>query len=83
MKSIIRDFCAKGTAEPLKAGVHATLGIISGACALYNIAAYSIRRDKRLAVNAAIYMAVSGLECYQVFRHLTHDKPKRETNDKS
>ncbi len=59
-----------GNSEPLKAGFHATtlgLCVVMGA---YNLAAWLARRQRHLAVNAAIYTALSIWEQRHVAHHL-------------
>ena len=65
-----RAFCQSGTAERAKATVHGTLGLLAGACALYNGCAFAWRGDRRLFWNLCFYVVVAAVESYQVGRHL-------------
>jgi hypothetical protein len=58
-----------GQGEALKAGVHASLGLLAGVCVLYNSAAWISRRDAHLARNAWFYGLVLAVELIQVQRH--------------
>lgn len=58
-----------GTAEKAKAGVHLALFGVAMVCAAYNLVAFSERKDRRLAVNALLYTAISALEVGQLARH--------------
>lgn len=64
------DFLRSGHSEPLKAGVHATLGLLALACVAYNGAAWVLRREKHLARNVVIYGALAVLEFTQTQKHL-------------
>ena len=58
-----------GNCEELKIGVHATalaLAVVMGA---YNTAAWLLRRDKHLAVNAVLYSALSAWEVLHIAHH--------------
>jgi hypothetical protein len=58
-----------GNCEELKVGVHATalaLAVVMGA---YNTAAWLLRRDRHLAVNAVLYTALSAWEVLHVTHH--------------
>lgn len=59
-----------GSCEGLKAGVHATLGLLVAVCAVYNACAYLfVRREPHLAVNAVIYTAAIAWEGHHVRHH--------------
>lgn len=60
-----------GHAETLKAAVHATAGALATVCALYNTAAWLLRGERHLALNAALYTSCAYFELHrQVPRHL-------------
>ena len=61
---------ATGEWEPLKAGVHGLLLAVAAVCAVYNVSAWSWRRERHLAVNVGVYGGLVGFEVYQVWRHL-------------
>lgn len=65
-----REFCESGKGEAVKAGVHGALGLIAGACLVYNVSAWLYRRKLHLARNVVIYGAIVGLELVQVRHHL-------------
>jgi hypothetical protein len=59
-----------GNCEPLKAATH---GIMLGGalvCASYNLAAWIVRRQKHLAINALLYTAAVIWETEHVRHHL-------------
>jgi hypothetical protein len=58
-----------GELEPVKLGVHATLGALAAVCTAYNAAAWLYRREPHLAVNAVAYGLLTALEVAQVERH--------------
>jgi hypothetical protein len=58
-----------GSAEPLKGAVHGALGVLAAVCALYNCAALARRREPHLAINAAIYLALTAFETKKVRHH--------------
>lgn len=58
-----------GRAEPLKVGVHVALGVLAVTCAIYNAAAWGVRRERHLAWNTVLYSAVVGYELMNVARH--------------
>ena len=59
-----------GNSEPLKAGFHATTLGLCAVMGAYNLAAWLARRQRRLAVNAAIYTALTIWEQRHVAHHL-------------
>ena len=59
-----------GNCEELKLGVHATtLGLVT-LCGLYNAAAWLIRREQHLALNAVMYAALIAIEQRHVAHHI-------------
>jgi hypothetical protein len=63
-----------GNCEELKAGVHATALGLFVVMAAYNIAAWLTRRERHLAVNAAIYTLLTAWEQHHVGSHLAELK---------
>lgn len=61
-----------GNHEPVKAGAHGIMLGLALVFVCYNTLAWWRRRDRHLAVNAAAYLGLVGLEVYQVGRHLQH-----------
>ena len=59
-----------GSCEPLKASVHATALGLFVVMGLYNAAAWLMRREQHLALNAVVYAALSAWEQKHVARHL-------------
>ena len=68
----------RGSCEPLKAGVHAAALGLFAIMGLYNVAAWLTRRQRHLAVNAALYSALVIVEQKQVGQHLAELKACRE-----
>src|SRR5258705_7346495 len=67
-----------GNSEPMKAGFHAaTLGLCA-IMGLYNAAAWLARRQRHLAVNAAIYTALTIWEQRHVAHHLAEVRKRQE-----
>ena len=59
-----------GNCEPLKAGFHATTLGLCAVMGLYNAAAWLTRRQRHLALNAAVYTALTIWEQRHVAHHL-------------
>jgi len=59
-----------GTCEPLKLGVHAAALGIAALCTVYNAAAWLVRREDHLAVNALLYAALIAFEQRHVAHHI-------------
>jgi hypothetical protein len=59
-----------GNCEGLKLGVHATAFALSFVMGAYNAAAWLIRREAHLAINAALYAALMAWEQQHVAHHL-------------
>lgn len=66
----VDDFLREGNAEGFKLGWHVCLGLFCLGSAVYNLSAYSKRREPHLLRNGLIYSAGVGLEVLQVKRHL-------------
>lgn len=60
-----------GKYEALKACVHGVMLGTVGLCAAYNFAAWLVRRQRHLAINAAIYSLAVVWEFKHVQRHLS------------
>lgn len=58
-----------GECEAVKRAAHVSLGLCAALCALYNLAAYVLRRERHLAVNVGFYGLIVVVECAQVRRH--------------
>ena len=69
----------KGSCEPLKAGVHAAALGLFAIMGLYNAAAWLVRRQRHLAVNAVVYSTLTVFEQKHVAHHLAelHDCRKK------
>jgi len=63
-----------GNCEELKAGVHATAFGLFLVMAAYNAAAWLARRERHLAVNAAVYALLTAWEQHHVGSHLAELK---------
>ena len=65
----------KGSCEPLKAGVHAAALGLFAIMGLYNAAAWLVRRQRHLALNAVVYSSLTVFEQKHVAHHLAalHD----------
>lgn len=59
-----------GEAETFKACYHAGLCAFVAGAFLYNAAAFVLRRDRHLAINAAVYGAATVFEARKVRHHL-------------
>ena len=60
-----------GECERTKAAVHGALGLLAGVCLIYNAVAWYRRREWHLAVNAAVYGALTAYEVEQCRHHAT------------
>lgn len=67
---MVRGFCASGSHETVKCTVHAAAGILAATCAVYNIAAWSFRRQSHLSFNSVLYTLLSAWELKQTLHHL-------------
>ena len=68
----------RGSCEPLKAGIHAAALGLFAIMGLYNAAAWLSRRQRHLAVNAALYSALIIVEQKHVGHHLAALRACRE-----
>ena len=66
-----------GNCERLKAATHALAFGIAGICATYNLAAWLVRRQRHLAINAALYTAATFWEAEHVRHHLAACHPPK------
>lgn len=66
-----------GNSEPLKAAVHGLALGTAALCGAYNLAAWLMRRQKHLAINAVLYSAVVVWEFTHVRHHLTAERADR------
>jgi hypothetical protein len=68
-----------GNCEPLKAATHGIMLGTALVCASYNLAAWIVRRQRHLAVNALLYTAAVIWETQHVRHHLRGcPRPLRE-----
>lgn len=66
-----------GNSERMKAAVHGVTLASVAICSAYNIAAWLVRRERHLAINALFYSAAVALEIVHVRHHLAATpKPK-------
>lgn len=66
-----------GNSEPLKAAVHGLALGTAALCGAYNLAAWLVRRQKHLAINAVMYGAVVIWEFTHVRHHVAAQRPVR------
>lgn len=59
-----------GRCEVLKASVHGVVLGTAAVCALYNFAAWTVRRQRHLAVNSGLYTALAIWEWIHVQHHV-------------
>ena len=59
-----------GRCEVLKASVHGVVLGTAALCALYNFAAWTVRRQRHLAVNTGLYTALAIWEWIHVQHHV-------------
>jgi hypothetical protein len=59
-----------GRCEVLKASVHGVVLGTAALCALYNFAAWTVRRQRHLAINTGVYTALALWEWIHVQHHL-------------
>jgi hypothetical protein len=67
---MVQSFCASGSHEGVKGGVHAAAAFIVSLCAVYNTTAWFYRRDPHLRINALVYSLVLAYEVKQTLHHL-------------
>lgn len=58
-----------GSCEPLKAATHGALGLLALVALGYNAIAFTLRREKHLAVNVVLYGALVGIEARKISHH--------------
>ena len=59
-----------GHHEVLKASIHGVVLGTAAVCALYNLAAWTVRRQRHLAINTGLYTALAAWEWVHVQHHL-------------
>ena len=59
-----------GNCEELKLGVHAGALALAALCGAYNAAAWLVRREPHLAVNALLYMTLVAWEQNHISHHM-------------
>src|SRR5678810_752407 len=59
-----------GRCEVLKASVHGVVLGTAALCALYNLAAWTVRRQRHLAINTGLYTALAIWEWIHVQHHV-------------
>ena len=59
-----------GRCEVLKATIHGVVLGTAAVCALYNFAAWTVRRQRHLAINTGLYTALAAWEWVHVQHHL-------------
>ena len=59
-----------GRCEILKASIHGVVLGTAAVCAIYNLAAWTVRRQRHLAVNTGLYTALAAWEWIHVRHHL-------------
>src|SRR5437763_9529907 len=71
-----------GNCEELKIGVHATVLALAVVMGAYNTAAWLLRRDRHLAVNAVLYTALTGWEIVHIAHHCAALPDRRALRDR-
>ena len=66
-----------GKCERLKASTHAVAMGVAAVCAAYNLAAWLVRRQRHLAINAVVYSAAVFWEAAHVQHHLAACPPAK------
>jgi hypothetical protein len=59
-----------GRCEVLKASIHGVVLGTAALCALYNFAAWTVRRQRHLAINSGLYSALTVWEWIHVQHHV-------------
>jgi hypothetical protein len=59
-----------GRCEVLKASIHGVVLGTAALCALYNLAAWTVRRQRHLAINTGLYTALAVWEWVHVQHHV-------------
>ena len=66
---MVKRFCKSGESELVKGAVHAAGGVLAGAMAAYNLAAWCYRRERHLGINAIVYTLAVLWEVKQTAHH--------------
>jgi hypothetical protein len=64
------DVLKCGNCEELKLGVHAGALALAALCGAYNAAAWLVRRERHLAVNAVLYAILVAWEQQHISHHM-------------
>jgi hypothetical protein len=64
------DVLKCGNREELKLGVHAGALMLAALCGAYNAAAWLVRRERHLAVNAVVYTVLVVWEQQHISHHM-------------
>ena len=67
------SFLLPGQCEVVKGAVHGGMLVLASETLLYNVVAYTKRREPHLAVNVGVYGALLAFEAYQVWKHASHN----------
>ncbi len=59
-----------GRCELLKASIHGVVLGTAAVCALYNFAAWTVRRQRHLAINTGVYTLLAAWEWIHVQHHV-------------
>jgi hypothetical protein len=59
-----------GRCEVLKASIHGVVLGTAALCALYNFAAWTVRRQRHLAINTGLYTVLAAWEWIHVQHHV-------------
>jgi hypothetical protein len=59
-----------GRCEGLKASIHGVVLGTAAVCALYNLSAWTVRKQRHLAINTVLYSALAAWEWVHVRHHL-------------
>ena len=72
-----------GRYEVLKASIHGVVLGTAAVCALYNFAAWTVRRQRHLAINTGLYTALAAWEWIHVQHHLEcgPEAPRQENEE--
>ena len=68
-----------GNCEELKIGVHVTALTLAVVCGAYNTAAWLLRRERHLGVNAVLYNALTVWEVVHIVHHCAALPSRRES----
>lgn len=70
MKTTPLPLLCTGRCEVLKASVHGLVLGTAAVCAVYNLAAWTVRRQQHLAINTGLYTALAVWEWIHVQHHI-------------